>query len=127
MSTGLLIASIIYASAVRRCFVRGIVEKFGVRSRNGFFRTLRPHSGRFHSTQRPESPLGDALVGVPHIVARQVDVIQPSGATCGSSYPSISRCCRKAAIDRSKYTVFYSVSNERYFSLQISHDWRCCY
>lgn len=30
---------------------------------------------RFHRAQRPEWAFGNAFVGVPHIVARQVDVV----------------------------------------------------
>ena len=58
---------------VRILFVSGVV--IGVPSRKGFFRTLRLQLGRFHHAQRPESAFGDAFVGVPHVVARQVDVV----------------------------------------------------
>jgi hypothetical protein len=46
-----------------------------VPSGKGFFRTLSLRVGRFRGTQRPKSAFGDAFVGVPHVVARQVDVI----------------------------------------------------
>ncbi|MGF6604187.1 hypothetical protein P3T23_008942 [Paraburkholderia sp. GAS448] len=49
--------------------------RVGVPSRKGFFRTLSLRVGRFRGAQRPESAFGDAFVGVPHVVARQVDVI----------------------------------------------------
>ena len=51
------------------------IDHLGVPSRKGFFRTLRLRLGRFRGAQGPESAFGDALVGVPHVVARQVDVI----------------------------------------------------
>lgn len=44
-------------------------------SRKGFFRTLSLRVGRFRGAQRPESAFGDAFVGVPLVVACQVDVI----------------------------------------------------
>jgi hypothetical protein len=48
----------------------------GVPSRRRFFRTLRLCLGRSRGAQGPESTFGDAFVGVPHVIARRVNVIQ---------------------------------------------------